>query len=136
MQTTPKRFLIVESDPIIREQLERLVSDAELGTSVSVGTIREAVEAMDHEPFQIVISAWNLPGLATGFALLRMVRGEDRFRRMGFILLSEPSEDESSKVRSARASQVDGYLLKPVDVPALTNLLREVAMQVPDIPEL
>lgn len=132
MQTRVTRFLIVENDAIIRGQLERLVLDGDLGQSVSVGSIREAIQALDHEPVHIVISAWNLPGLATGLALLRMVRGEDRFRHLGFVLLSEPSSDEGSKVRSARAAHVDGYLLKPVDEPALTSLLREVSLKVPD----
>ncbi len=124
------RFLILESDPLVREQLERLVEGSGLGQAISVGTIREALDALDYEPVDIVIAAWNLSGQATGLNLLQMIRAEDRFRKLGFVLLSSPSEDEPSKVQAARAAHVDGYLLKPVNEVALTQLLREVGSKV------
>lgn len=132
-QTRLVRFLIVEHDPVIRAQLENLVVNGELGVAVSAGTLREAVDALDHESFDIIVSSWDMPGRANGLSLLKLVRAEDRLRHMGFVLLSSPSEGEPVKVRSARAAHVDGYLLKPIDEKALSNLLVEVVSKIPDL---
>lgn len=129
MQTSVVRFLIVECDPVVRIQLEELIRGSGLGESTSVGTIREALEALDQEIFHVIISAWHLSGLASGLAFLKLIRGEDRFKPMRFVLLSEPSGDEPSKVRAARAAQVDGYLLKPIEEPVLAGLLKEITVE-------
>ena len=133
MQTRVVRFLIVENDPAIRAQLENLVLNAKLGTTVSASSIREAVDALENELFDVIVSSWDMPGRANGLSILKLVRAEERFRHVGFVLLSSPSEGEPVKVKSARAAHVDGYLLKPIDEKALSNLLAEVASKIPDL---
>lgn len=124
-ETVQARFLIVEPDLADRERLRALV-EGQFGTAQAVGTLKEALSVLDTGPVNIVISAWNLPGAGSGFSLLKLIREEKRFEKVAFILISTVSSEEPEKVRGARASQVDGYLLKPINDEVLTKLLVEI----------
>lgn len=130
-QTSTVRFLILEPDSTLRAELRKLVLDARLGEAVTVATLKDAIDILDTQVIDIVISSWDLWGHGTSLSLLKLIRGQERFKHIGFVIISEPSRDEPQKVRAARSAHTDGYLLKPVDTEILKNLLLEIAAKIP-----
>lgn len=124
-ETMQARVLIVEPELGDRERL-RAIAEGQFGSVRTVVTLKEALAVLDTEPVDIIISAWTLSGPGSGLSLLKLVRGEKRLEKTAFILISTASSEEPEKVRGARAAQVDGYLLKPINDEVLTKLLVEI----------
>jgi len=61
-------------------------------------------------PFDIIVSDWNMPN-CSGLELLKRVRGDARFEKTVFILLT--AESEITQVQEALQAGVDNYIVKP-----------------------
>ncbi len=81
-------------------------------------------EVMDAKvPFGLIISDWNMPH-CTGLDLLKRVRGDQRFHRTPFVLVT--AESEKSQIVEAVQAKVSGYVVKPFTVEAFTEKLAAV----------
>ncbi|MBN8537681.1 MAG: response regulator [Deltaproteobacteria bacterium] len=109
------RILIIDDMPSIRElvrgQLRSMgfvdiveAEDGELGWRLIEEKYSEA------NPFQLVISDWNMPNLK-GLDLLKRVRSKTQFAGLPFILLT--SEAERDQVTEAVMAGVSQYIVKP-----------------------
>jgi two-component system chemotaxis response regulator CheY len=78
---------------------------------------------IDEKKYGLVISDWNMPEM-NGLELLRMVRSDERFRRLPFVLSSIDGSLE--RVKIARLNGVSAFLLKPFDETSLRDKLEEV----------
>lgn len=61
-------------------------------------------------PFGLIISDWNMPN-TTGLDLLKRIRGDSRFGKTPFILVT--AEAEQSQILEAAKAGVSQYLMKP-----------------------
>lgn len=68
----------------------------------------------------LIISDWHMPE-STGLNFLKMVRNDDRFKDLPFILLT--AESEFSKVKEAIAAGADNCILKPFTSQSLKEKL-------------
>lgn len=75
------------------------------------------------QPFQLVLSDWNMPQLS-GFEFLKKVRADERFKALPFILIT--AESEKSQVVEALQAGVSHYVVKPFTADQLKEKL-EVA---------
>ena len=71
-------------------------------------------------PIQFIISDWNMPN-ATGLDLLKLVRGDARFSKLPFILLT--AEAEAHQVSQALVAGVTGYVVKPFTADGLKQAI-------------
>lgn len=62
------------------------------------------------EPFQFVISDWNMPEMS-GIELLRNVRADERFKSLPFLMVT--AESEQGNVVEAVKAGVSNYVVKP-----------------------
>ena len=74
-------------------------------------------------PFGLIISDWNMPN-CTGLDLLKRVRGDSRFGKTPFLLVT--AEAEKTQIMEALQSGVDGYVVKPFTGEALRDALQKV----------
>ncbi len=74
-------------------------------------------------PFGLIISDWNMPE-GTGIDLLKRVRGDGRFAKLPFILVT--AESEKTQVAEAVKSGVSNYVIKPFTTPILRDKLEAV----------
>ena len=119
-------ILIVEIDPASRAQIESWIREAELGEIFIATEIPHALKALETGKIDCVIGTWELLGAAGGLSLLKLIKLEERFRHIAFVMVSSPSPDEAEKVRAARAAKADGYLLKPLNESAVKTLVEEI----------
>lgn len=74
-------------------------------------------------PVQLIISDWNMPN-CTGLDLLKKVRGDARYQKVPFILLT--AESESHQVAQALQLGVSGYIIKPFTADSIRQKLEQI----------
>ncbi len=109
------RFLVVDDmltmRKIIQQQLKSL--GVTMMTEASDGTVAwDLLEkaAAANQPFQVVVSDWNMPQMK-GIDLLRKCRGSTAYKDVAFLLVT--AEAEAGQVREAIGAGVDNYVIKP-----------------------
>src|SRR4051812_13867805 len=117
----PKTRLLVVDDMMTMRKLVVKVCK-ELGftdiTEAADGSL--AWEAIDkaNPPIQLVISDWNMPN-TTGLDLLKRVRGDSRYGKVPFIMVT--AEAEQHQIVEAVKSGVSNYVVKPFTADALKD---------------
>lgn len=121
-----QRALIVEDDPEMREIyvrfFERLRDEG--FTAVVVEDGERALDILQHEPVDLVLLDWNLPGIS-GEVLLRALRAHPKTRSIGVLMVTgkcSPAEEIQ-----ALDSGADDYLAKPFDEDELLARLRSLS---------
>ena len=74
-------------------------------------------------PFGLVISDWNMPN-TTGLDLLRRVRGDAKFAKLPFLMVT--AEAEGHQVVEAVKAGVSNYVVKPFTADALRDKIEAV----------
>lgn len=75
------------------------------------------------EPFEFVISDWNMPGMS-GIELLKNVRGTEQIKGLPFLMVT--AEAEQSNVVTAVQSGVDNYVVKPFSAQTLKDKINTI----------
>jgi two-component system chemotaxis response regulator CheY len=91
----------------------REAADGKLGWDL----IDKTLPAVD-----LVISDWNMPN-CTGLELLKKVRGDARFVKLPFVLLT--AEAEAAQVAEAIKSGANNYIIKPFTPDSLKEKLEQ-----------
>jgi CheY-like chemotaxis protein len=105
------KILVVDDDKFILTLVVAVLSRA--GHIVTTADeAHGAIEKLENERFDLVLSDANMPGGVSGFDLAATIRKRDDCRDTVVILLTGRSEKHD--VERALKSGVDGYLLKPV----------------------
>jgi two-component system chemotaxis response regulator CheY len=114
------RILIVDDMMTMRKLVTKSCKEIGFEDFTEASDGREAWAAIQeaNPAFGLIISDWNMPN-ATGLDLLKRVRGDGRFGKTPFILLT--AEAEESQIIEAAKAGVSQYLVKPFT----TELLRE-----------
>lgn len=122
------RIMVVDDTAFMRSTLVRLL--LELGfhkdNIIQFENGRHALDRLktSDEKFDLVLSDWNMPNL-NGLEFLKLVRASNLyFRKIPFVLITTVSEKE--KVVEAILFQVNGYLLKPLEMPKLKETLETI----------
>lgn len=74
-------------------------------------------------PFGLVISDWNMPN-CTGLDLLKRVRGDSRFSKLPFVMVT--AEAEQHQLVEALKAGVSNYVIKPFTADSLKEKLEAV----------
>ncbi|MCK6596931.1 MAG: response regulator [Bdellovibrionaceae bacterium] len=109
------KILIIDDMPsirdLVRNQLKAMgfmeIYEAEDGEE---GLNLIKVKYGEAQPIELVISDWNMPKMK-GLELLKIVRADERFSKLPFILLT--SEAEREQVTEAVLAGVSQYIVKP-----------------------
>ena len=116
----PTKLLFVDDDPNLRLMLPAILA-GEGFTVTSAGTVTEAVDLINREKFDVLLSDLNIGQPGDGFTVVSVMR-RIQPEAVTFILTGYP--DFESALRAIR-SQVDDYLTKPADVPSLVAALKK-----------
>jgi len=114
----PVRVLFVDDEPGIRITMPEILRQH--GFSVTaVGNVNEALDEITSAQFDVLISDLNFDHPADGFIVVSAMR-RTQPNCVTLILTGYPGFDSALK---ALRNQVDDYLIKPADIPALVNLI-------------
>ncbi len=121
-----KRALVVDDNEINQEIARQILAMANMQVDVAHNGL-EAIERLQaaplHTSYDVVLLDIQMPGL-NGFATVRRLRNEPRFRDLPIIALTANAlADEREKAIAAGMTE---YLVKPIDPASLLQLLRTV----------
>lgn len=77
----------------------------------------------NQEPFEFIISDWNMPGM-TGIDLLKNVRGFEATKKLPFLMVT--AEAEQANVINAIKAGVSNYIVKPFTADALKSKIEKI----------
>jgi YesN/AraC family two-component response regulator len=118
------RILFVDDEEAIRLTLPAILEQHGFEVEVA-GTVPEALEIINHQRFDILLTDLNIGTAADGFILVSAMR-RCQPAAATFILTGYP--DFQTALEAIR-KQVDDYLTKPADIPTLVSTLKEKARQ-------
>jgi len=113
--------LLVEDDADTAGFVE-LALGAEGYRIISVASGEEALERLGADTFDLMLVDLTLPGM-NGTELCRRIKSDPRRSRIPIYLFT--ARAESSPREEAKAAGCDGYLVKPITVPALLTRIEE-----------
>jgi YesN/AraC family two-component response regulator len=108
----------VDDEAAIRETLKPILQQHGFEVTTA-STVPEALEALNHATFDVLLSDLNIGQPGDGFTVVSAMRRVQP-EACTFILTGYPDFDTALQ---AIRSQVDDYLLKPMDVPTLIDVL-------------
>ncbi|MDQ2646418.1 MAG: ATP-binding protein, partial [Myxococcota bacterium] len=127
-----KPILVVDDNEINRLVAKETLEELGLSTRV-VSSGREALEALRHEDFALVLMDCQMPDL-DGYEATRRIRHSEPPGRhlpiLAFTAHAFPGE-----LDKARAAGMDDVVTKPLDMPALRRTLRRFLETAPPPPE-
>lgn len=123
------RILIVDDFVTVRMMLRSFlrelgyanVEEAENGRKALI-LLADAHDA--GRPYSLVFSDINMPEI-DGFELLQIIRSDDRFKKIVFIMVT--AEAERDKVSKAAMGGVSGYIVKPFSAVTIKQKILELA---------
>lgn len=131
------KFLIVDDFGTMRKIVKKALLDLGYANSVEAVDGLNAYQLLQEhlktpEPFDFIISDWNMPNMA-GIELLKKCRSEESFKKMPFMLVT--AESEQAQILEAVKAGVTDYVIKPFS-PAmlktkLENAYKKVNAQAP-----
>jgi CheY-like chemotaxis protein len=124
MKQRPK-ILVVDDDPDIVEAITTVLEGVEEYEVRTAGDGLECVKAVKEDPPDLLILDLLMPRM-DGFAVVRDLRGNPRYRSLPIMILTSVREDASYRryeLETGLAMDVQDYIEKPVP-PA--ELLRRV----------
>ncbi|MBY0553322.1 response regulator [bacterium] len=126
------KFLIVDDFGTMRKIVKKALTDLGYGNSVEavdgLNAYQLLVEhAKSGEPFDFVISDWNMPNML-GIELLKKCRSEDPFKNLPFMLVT--AESEQSQILEAAKAGVTDYVIKPFSPAMLKSKLENAYKKV------
>jgi YesN/AraC family two-component response regulator len=114
----------VDDEEAIRLTLPAILEQHGFEVKVA-GTVPEALDFINHQKFDVLLTDLNIGSPADGFILVTAMR-RCQPSAATFILTGYP--DFQTALEAIR-KQVDDYLIKPADIPTLISTLKEKVVQ-------
>ena len=122
------KFLVVDDFATMRKIIKKVLN--ELGyTKIEEAddgkTALPLIQAAHDQgqPFQFVISDWNMPGMQ-GIDLLKACKADPRFKNLPFMLVT--AESEQKHILEAAKAGVSDYVVKPFNSATLKAKMERV----------
>lgn len=116
-----RKILLVDDSPDSLVALSRLLMRR--GYDVTpVTSAEDALKALDHSLFNLLITDWRLPGM-DGLTLAQRAQAKCPHIK---VLTLTAYEDFYNKARLHQTTSVDAHLTKPVDPPLLLTLVTDL----------
>ncbi|MFN3325339.1 MAG: response regulator [Bryobacteraceae bacterium] len=124
------RILIVDDSPVMRSFIHRVLdlSGLEYAACLQAGNGREALDVLERERVDIVLSDVNMPEM-NGEEFLERLSADERIRGIPVVVIST----DSTEHRMARMTELGakGYVKKPFVPEALREVMERV-MEAPN----
>lgn len=124
------KVLVVDDMQTMRKIVMKIVKDLGFTDVHEANDGNEAWKQISNsgdKQFGLIISDWNMPN-CTGLEFLRRVRGDQKFSKTPFLLVT--AEAEGHQVAEAIKAGVDQYVVKPFSRDSLRDKLEAVHKKV------
>ncbi len=126
------KFLVIDDFATMRKIIKKVLNELgytnimEADDGVTAWPIIQEAHTKG-EPFQFVISDWNMPQMQ-GIQLLKNCRADARFKDLPFMLVT--AESEQKQILEAAKAGVSNYVVKPFNSLTLKQKLEQVYAKV------
>jgi two-component system chemotaxis response regulator CheY len=122
------KFLVVDDFATMRKIIKKVLTELGYTKIEEADDGKPALAALvkgleSGEPFNFVISDWNMPGM-TGIELLKACRAHSKLAKIPFMLVT--AESEQSNIIEAAKAGVSDYIVKPFNAQTLKGKLEKV----------
>ena len=119
------RILVVEDVPSQQKLLVKVLTKS--GHSVATASSgQEAVDLVEHEPFDIVLMDVQMPGMS-GLDAIRAIRTRESYMGTHLGIVAVTAHVLSGDADQCYAAGADAYLPKPINLIDLMAILHKVA---------
>lgn len=118
------RVLVVDDMSVSRQILLQMLEVIGIQNVRGASDGRAACSSLAAEPAELVIADLNMPGM-DGLELLKKLREDRRFFRVGFVMTS--GDDTDPRIDDAWRCGMSRFLSKPFDIKKLMNCLESAA---------
>jgi CheY-like chemotaxis protein len=112
------KILIVDDQQGMRILIDGILKTRGHAVESAVNSF-DAIAALHRQEFDLVITDLVMPGSQTGYELIRQIRSDEKLLHLPIIVLS--GKREFKDVQQGIEAGADGYLVKPIEPPALLN---------------
>lgn len=129
MAFDPKQKILIVDDmntmrKVIKNMLVKLGCDNIQEANDGIPAWQMIQEAAQrNEPFDFILSDWNMPGM-TGLDLLKNVRADERFKKTPFLMVT--AEGEQGNVVTAVQAGVSNFIVKPFNNKTLLDKIEKI----------
>lgn len=122
------KFLVVDDFATMRKIIKKVLTELGYSNIEEADDGKPAFAALQAahaagNPFQFVISDWNMPGM-TGIDLLKACKADPNFKNMPFMLVT--AESEQKNIVEAAKNGVSDYVVKPFNATTLKGKLEKI----------
>ncbi len=124
------KFLVVDDFSTMRRIVRNLLK--ELGFA-NVQEAEDGVDALNKlrsEPFDFVVSDWNMPNM-TGIDLLRAIRAVESLKHLPVLMVTAEAKKEN--IIMAAQAGASGYVVKPFTAVTLDEKLKKIFAAFPQL---
>ena len=104
------KILVVDDFDTMQKIIRNILLEQGYSDIVYARNGKLALEALQKEKIDLIISDWNMPTM-NGLELLKAVRESPELRHLPFIMVT--AEAEQAHINVAIKAKVDAYILKP-----------------------
>lgn len=104
------KILLIDDFSTMRRIIKNLLKDIGYTIVDEAEDGAVALKKLQEEPFDFVISDWNMPNM-TGIELLKAVRADDKLKDIPFLMVTAEAKPEN--VTEALSAGVSNYIVKP-----------------------
>ncbi|WP_249209061.1 response regulator [Magnetospirillum sulfuroxidans] len=117
------RIMLVEDIPAMRLLVRQMLRSLGVNEILEANDGSTALQLLRAQPVDVVLSDWNMIPM-TGLQLLMAMREDPQTSHIPFVMIT--GEGSMEHVKRARSAGVNGYLIKPFGLDALTRQLTKV----------
>ena len=104
------KFLVVDDSPTMRRIVCNALRDIGYNEVVEAEDGQDALEKLDAQPFEFVITDWNMPNM-NGLDLTKTIRSHATFGELPILMITTRGMQED--VIAAMQARVNNYIVKP-----------------------
>ena len=122
------KFLVVDDFATMRKIVKKVLTELGYTNIEEADDGKPALELLqkrqvEGQPFQFVISDWNMPGM-TGIDLLKACKADANLKNIPFMLVT--AESEQKNILEAAKAGVSDYVVKPFNAVTLKGKLERI----------
>ena len=117
------KILVVDDFQVMRKVVMTCLEQLEFTNVAEATDGLEALEKLRAEPFDFVITDWEMPNLS-GIEPLKAIRADQALQRIPVLMVT--AEGLQENIIEAIRAGVNNYIVKPIDVDALREKMHKI----------
>ena len=116
-------FLVVDDFSTMRRIVRNLLKELGYNNVEEAEDGAEALEKLNTDKFQFVVSDWNMPNL-DGLEMLKRIRASDTLKHLPVLMVTAEAKKEN--IVAAAQAGASGYVVKPFSAATLEEKLERI----------